>query len=57
VQHYLWRAVDQDGVVLDILGPPRRQRRKALLQTIAKGLFGLAPISWMGESLGLLHLS
>jgi hypothetical protein len=57
VQHYLWRAVDQDGVVLDILGLPRRQRRRALLQTIAKGLFGLAPISWMGESLGLLHLS
>ena len=24
VQHYLWRAVDQDGVVLDILVQPRR---------------------------------
>jgi putative transposase len=24
VQHYLWRAVDQDGVVLDILVQARR---------------------------------
>jgi putative transposase len=24
VRHYLWRAVDQDGVVLDILVQPRR---------------------------------
>ena len=31
VQHYLWRAVDQDGVVIDILVQPRRDRRAALL--------------------------
>ena len=29
VQHYLWRAVDQDGVVLDILVQPRRDGRAA----------------------------
>ncbi len=29
VQHYLWRAVDQDGVVLDILVQPRRDRAAA----------------------------
>ncbi|CAO3454794.1 hypothetical protein [Azospirillum argentinense] len=25
-QHYLWRAIDQDGVVLDILVQSRRTR-------------------------------
>jgi putative transposase len=29
VQHYLWRAVDQDGNVLDILVQPRRDKRAA----------------------------
>jgi putative transposase len=29
VQHYLWRAVDQDGVVLDILVQPRRDANAA----------------------------
>jgi putative transposase len=29
VQHYLWRAVDQDGVVLDILVQPRRDGKAA----------------------------
>jgi putative transposase len=28
-QHYLWRAVDQDGDVIDILVQPRRNRRAA----------------------------
>ena len=28
-QHYLWRAVDQDGDVIDILVQPRRDRRAA----------------------------
>jgi putative transposase len=28
-QHYLWRAVDQDGVVLDILVQPRRDSKAA----------------------------
>ncbi|PRC93894.1 IS6 family transposase [Solimicrobium silvestre] len=27
--HYLWRAVDQDGEVLDVLGQPRRNKRAA----------------------------
>jgi DDE domain len=32
-RHYLWRAVDQDGNVLDILGPtsPGCQGRQAVL--------------------------
>src|ERR1700720_2731131 len=29
VQHYLWRAVDPDGVVLDILVQPRRDAKAA----------------------------
>jgi putative transposase len=29
VQHYLWRAVDQGGVVLDILVQPRRDAKAA----------------------------
>ena len=29
VRHYLWRAVDQDGVVLDILVQPRRDAKAA----------------------------
>src|ERR1700720_575373 len=29
VQHYLWRAVDQEGVVLDILVQPRRNGKAA----------------------------
>ena len=38
VQHYLWRAVDQEGVVLDIsCRPARCQRREALLQAAAEG--------------------
>jgi transposase-like protein len=28
-QHYLWRAVDQDGDVIDILLQPRRDQRAA----------------------------
>ncbi len=28
-RHYLWRAVDQDGDVIDILAQPRRDRRAA----------------------------
>jgi transposase-like protein len=27
VQHYLWRTVDQDGIVLDILVQPRRDAK------------------------------
>ena len=40
VQHYLWRAVDQDGVVLDILVQPRRDARSAkrFFRRLLKGL-------------------
>jgi len=40
VQHYLWRAVDQDGNVLDILEQPRRDKRAAtkFLRKLLKGL-------------------
>ncbi len=40
VQHYLWRAVDQDGVVLDILVQPRRDARaaKRFFKKLLKGL-------------------
>jgi len=30
VQHYLWRAVDQNGAVIDILVQPKRDRWAAL---------------------------
>jgi putative transposase len=36
VQHYLWRAVDQDGVVLDILVQDRRDTKAA--KRLLKGL-------------------
>ena len=40
VQHYLWRAVDQEGNVLDILVQPRRDKRAAVrfLRKLLKGL-------------------
>ena len=40
VQHYLWRAVDQDGVVLDILVQPRRNANaaKRFFNRLLKGL-------------------
>ncbi len=40
VRHYLWRAVDQDGHVLDILVQPRRDKRAAVrfLRKVRKGL-------------------
>jgi len=31
VQHYLWRAVDQQGAVIDILVQPKRDRIAAIL--------------------------
>src|SRR5712691_5210700 len=39
-QHYLWRAVDQDGSVLDILVQRRRDKRaaKKFLRKLLKGL-------------------
>jgi hypothetical protein len=40
VQHYLWRAVDQDGVVLDILVQTRRDAQAAnrFFKRLLKGL-------------------
>jgi len=40
VQHYLWRAVDQDGVVLDILVQERRDgsAAKRFFRRLLKGL-------------------
>ena len=40
VQHYLWRAVDQDGVVLDILVQARRDAKaaKRFFRRLLKGL-------------------
>jgi putative transposase len=40
VQHYLWRADDQDGVVLDILAQPRRDANAAkhFFKRLLKGL-------------------
>jgi putative transposase len=39
-QYYLWRALDQDGNVRDILVQPRRDKRAAVrfLRTLRKGL-------------------
>jgi putative transposase len=34
VQHYIWRAVDQDGVVLDVLVQSRRNTKAAKRQII-----------------------
>ena len=40
MQHYLWRAVDQEGVVLDILVQPRRDANaaKRFFKRLLKGL-------------------
>jgi putative transposase len=40
ITHYLWRAVDQDGTVLDILVQPRRDKLAAVkfLRKLLKGL-------------------
>src|ERR1700679_2923406 len=40
VQHYLWRAVDQDGVVLEILVQPQRDANaaKRFFKRLLKGL-------------------
>ncbi len=41
-RHYLWRAVDQDGDVIDILVQPRRDRRaaKRFFRKLLKGQGG-----------------
>jgi putative transposase len=45
VQHYLWRAVDQDGIVLDILVQPR-QDAKAAKRFFRRLLKGLQAVNW-----------
>ena len=42
-KHWLWRAVDQDGFVLDVLVQSRRDKKAAkhLLRKLLKGLMGL----------------
>jgi len=44
--HYLWRAIDQDGHVLDILVQSRRDQRAAVkfLRTLLKGLTYVLPV-------------
>jgi transposase-like protein len=37
VQHYLWRAVDQQGTVIDILVQPKRDRFAASGLSWGKG--------------------
>ncbi|QCO04564.1 IS6 family transposase [Azospirillum argentinense] len=39
-QHYLWRAIDQNGVVLDVLGPEPAQHEggQTLFHKLLKGL-------------------
>ena len=52
-QQYLWRAVDQDGDVIDILVQPRRDRRAAqrFLRKLMKGQ-GQAPRRLVTDKLG-----
>ena len=45
-RHYLWRAVDQDGDVLDILVQPRRDRKAVVF----------ARSFWSAESERSTHL-
>src|SRR6516225_6968572 len=46
VQHYLWHAVDQNGVVLDILVQPRRNANaaKRFFKRLLKGLQYVPPV-------------
>ena len=52
-QYYLWRAVDQDGDVIDILVQPRRDRHAArrFLRKLLKGQ-GATPIRLVTDRLG-----
>ena len=52
-RQYLWRAVDQDGDLIDILVQPRRDRRAAarFFQKLLKGQ-GLAPRRPITDKLG-----
>jgi putative transposase len=55
-KHWLWRAVDQDGIVLDILVQSRRNKRAAkreLSPNVGDGLTGQAAAIWDFEDAGL----
>src|SRR5215216_2747857 len=47
-KHWLWRAVDQDGVVLDVLVQSRRDKRAAKRLPAKRLLRGLASKKWRG---------
>jgi len=51
VQHYLWRAVDQDGNALAILVQPRRDKRAAVrfLRKLLKGLASVPRVAIMDK--------
>ncbi len=51
-RHYLWRAVDQDGDVIDILVQPRRDRRAAarFFRKLLKGQ-GTEPLGLVTDKL------
>jgi transposase-like protein len=63
VQHYLWRAVEENGAVIDILVQPRRDRWAALrffrqlLHAAERRprviIYGQAPKLRCGEKAGL----
>src|SRR6202789_3647136 len=59
VQLYLWRAVEQDGVVLDILVQPRRDANaaKRFFKRLLKGLQYVLRVMVTGKlrSYGLVH--
>jgi hypothetical protein len=52
VQHYLWRAVDQDGVVLDILVQERRDAKaaKRLFRRLLMATFVRVGTGWQPAS-------
>jgi putative transposase len=54
VRHWLWRAVDQDGVVLDILVQRRRDKRAA--KRLLRKLLMWTARAWQRASLSLAFL-
>ena len=48
-RYYLWRAVDQDGNVLDILVQRRRHKAaaKKFFRKLLKGLTSIPRVSWL----------
>ncbi|MEJ7609000.1 MAG: IS6 family transposase [Bryobacteraceae bacterium] len=65
VQHYLWRAVDQHGTVIDILVQPKRDRLAAMrffasfcvqLDGVPRDHHRQAPKLWDAEAIGHAQL-